>query len=721
MSQVNAMKALLACTVLAAGTTAAIAETSFIPTTYRVSGDVTVDLLGPVAGVDVFNGLNPGSESISAKFGGGVLVQGSMSGFSLTEGKVALQGALLVVTGEETDPIQIANPIVTIDGTGDGQILSSDLEQFTPFFDLPASLRTSVIDPAGQMQVVNGITISRELAELLGMPQAAGQLVGQITINMDDRDDLSRRTVEDFSSLDAADANEVTGDVVRVCGAGSPFNPPTTGPDVIVGDINGISNYTAVGSIKAYSIGTTSCNIGTVNLQWFAAQNRHPVIPQDIYRFTPGTLGANQDTKMRQLGQSFLKHGFFALSESLCCPGQCNTVPAGDFLGTGCSDPYTAARNGTQANIGPSWEVNTSTGFYPYPWSAPAAAANIGRRLQVNTAELSSQPAGTIYFAECQYVSPDESSFGGLMNDNNNASHRRLTIGATSPWNATLASTTQRMRPAILAWQDNDNTVGVSIVDSVQSGAHDGRYYVAYDTTNMGPGVWRYEYNVYNLNGGRGVQSFSVPIPAGAVITNTGFWDVNAHSGDGVNDVTRSGTDWAISVGSSNVTWSTDLCSTNANANALMWGTMFSFWFDCNLPPEKLAGTLTHFRGNGPYLPQPGGSNCGTGTPGTSSAQLNVPGLDCNGNGVADSIDIATGASQDANVNGVPDECEVPPACPGDVDGDGSVGLSDIAGVITCWGQPVVGPCANADQDGDMQVGLSDIAVVSNNWAVTCP
>lgn len=720
MSQVNAMKALLACTVLAAGTTAAIAETSSIPTTYRVSGDVTVDLLGPVAGVDVFNGLNPGSESIRAKFGGGVLVQGSISGFSLTEGKVALQGALFVVTGEETDPIQIANPIVTIDGAGDGQILSSDLEQFTPYFDLPASLRTSVIDPAGQMQVVNGITISRELAELLGMPQAAGQLVGQITINMEDRDDLNRRVVEDFSSLDAADTNEVTGDVVRVCGPGSPFNPPTTGPDVIVGDINGITNYTPVGAVKAYSVGTTSCNIGTVNLQWIQNQNRHPVIPQDIYRFTPATLGANMDTKMRQLGQSFLKHGFFALSESLCCPGQCNGTD-GTALGTGCSDPYTAARNGTQSNIGPSWEVNTSTGWYQYPWSAPAPAATIGRRLQVNTAELSSQPAGTIYFAECQYVSPDESGFGGLMNDNNNASHRRLTIGATTPWNAALASTTQRMRPAILAWQDNDNTVGVTNVDSVQSGAHDGRYIVAYDTTNMGGGVWRYEYNVYNLNGGRGVQSFSVPIPAGAVISNTGFWDVNAHSGDGVSDVTRSGTDWVIAVGSSDVTWSTDLCSTNANANALMWGTMFSFWFDANLPPQKLDGTLTHFRGNGPYLPQPGGSNCGTGTPGTSSASVNVPALDCNGNGVADSIDIATGTSQDTDMNGVPDECEMPPACPGDVDGDGFVGLSDIAGVITCWGQPAAGPCASADQDGDMQVGLSDIAVVSNNWAVTCP
>ncbi len=31
---------------------------------------------------------------------------------------------------------------------------------------------------------------------------------------------------------------------------------------------------------------------------------------------------------------------------------------------------------------------------------------------------------------------------------------------------------------------------------------------------------------------------------------------------------------------------------------------------------------------------------------------------DCNGNGIPDSIDIATGTSKDCNSNGIPDECE---------------------------------------------------------------
>ena len=40
-----------------------------------------------------------------------------------------------------------------------------------------------------------------------------------------------------------------------------------------------------------------------------------------------------------------------------------------------------------------------------------------------------------------------------------------------------------------------------------------------------------------------------------------------------------------------------------------------------------------------------------------------ITGIDCNGNGIPDDIDIATGTSQDINGNGVPDECE--PDCNG--------------------------------------------------------
>lgn len=60
--------------------------------------------------------------------------------------------------------------------------------------------------------------------------------------------------------------------------------------------------------------------------------------------------------------------------------------------------------------------------------------------------------------------------------------------------------------------------------------------------------------------------------------------------------------------------------------------------------------------------------------------------IDCNGNGVADSEDIATGESEDANGNGIPDECEIPPAprfVRGDVDGDSLLTIGDPIRILS--------------------------------------
>lgn len=60
------------------------------------------------------------------------------------------------------------------------------------------------------------------------------------------------------------------------------------------------------------------------------------------------------------------------------------------------------------------------------------------------------------------------------------------------------------------------------------------------------------------------------------------------------------------------------------------------------------------------------------------------------------------------------------PACPGDADGDGVVGLSDIAAIIACWGEH--DHCDHgADLDFSRDIGLGDAAVVIRHWGATCP
>src|SRR5262249_27469625 len=131
------------------------------------------------------------------------------------------------------------------------------------------------------------------------------------------------------------------------------------GPDVIVGSLNGVDSYGTNGSgIYAYALGTTSCNIGTVDLGWLGSINQHPVIGQSTSRLKNG--------RFEQIGMSWLKHGFTALTGNVCAT--CNNPGTGSLLGVGCSDPYSSSLNGSQGN-GPRSEVNPSTGYYPYPIS----------------------------------------------------------------------------------------------------------------------------------------------------------------------------------------------------------------------------------------------------------------------------------------------------------------------------------------------------------------
>ena len=202
------------------------------------------------------------------------------------------------------------------------------------------------------------------------------------------------------------------------------------GPDVIVGDLNGMDSYGTNGSgIYAYSIGTDSCNIGNVWLNWFSGTNQHPVIAQNFYRLKNG--------RFEQIGMSWLKHGFFALSGSLCF-NDCQSTN-GTHLGVHCSDPYSSSLNGSQSN-GPRNEVNASTGYFPYPiaGSYPSPTPTIGRRLQCAANDVNpAMNAGAMYWAEGQYVTPDDAAAG---NQNNNASYRRIQFASNGTFSASFVS-----------------------------------------------------------------------------------------------------------------------------------------------------------------------------------------------------------------------------------------------------------------------------------------
>lgn len=54
-------------------------------------------------------------------------------------------------------------------------------------------------------------------------------------------------------------------------------------------------------------------------------------------------------------------------------------------------------------------------------------------------------------------------------------------------------------------------------------------------------------------------------------------------------------------------------------------------------------------------------------------------------------------------------------ACPGDVDGDGAVGVEDMLACIGGWGSP------DGDADGDGTTNVSDVLLVISTWGNSCP
>jgi hypothetical protein len=372
-------------------------------------------------------------------------------------------------------------------------------------------------------------------------------------------------------------------------------------PDVTVGELDAMQHYTgsgAIGGIRAYSVGTVSCNIGNQPLEWIDVPNEYlsccgitssgriyPVISGNIYRMDLTT------GRFRQVGQSWLKHGFCALNGTACdsCPTQSN--PGCAYLMPQCSDPYSASLNGSQGGLGPKWEINPTTGDIPLNWTGQGTTGNaIFKRIQVAETELTA--ANSLLFVSSIYVHPQD-SVNNL--DNNSQSYRRFTVsGSFAP---TMQGSTARQSPAIFAWRDHGlgaNTPDPNVQLSAVDVPNDGRYWIGSKVVQVStsPARWRYEYAVQNLNADRGASSFSVPINAVANITAIGFSDVAYHSGE-----LQTGTDWTGVASGSAVTWTYANNQTDDRAeNILRWDTIYNFWFEADVAPGAGSSTITMFK-----------------------------------------------------------------------------------------------------------------------------
>ena len=437
------------------------------------------------------------------------------------------------------------------------------------------------------------LRLSRELAEFMGDAGLADVTIGSVTVH---------------ALAEWVGGAEPEGDDL------SPGDEPlplggTIGPDMTFCQLFGLGQFGRSGDIVGLSEGTTSWNIGDEDLIWLnIPDEEHPFIVMNLYRL--------MNDRIEQIGQSHIKHGFFALGNHQCGGPPCSYEPGhgtGNWLGTGCTDTYGPGLNASQGGLGPRYEVNPWTGAWFYPGSHMQGGhghdGEIDHRLQVHDSDLNApENPGATYYAEGYYVMLDD------VEAMNNASWKPVTPSGSPGGNWFFSMTSSGTLPeegfAIDAWAGAQQTILAQEVPVTEFVSPDGRCKLAAKATDLGGGQWHYDYALLNIDMDRQVGSFRIPISPDSAISNIGFHAVE-HHGEAVNTadadaVAIDNMPWKVTVFEDSIVWSTE-------TNPLRWGTMYNFRFDVDAAPVSTAVTLDMFR---------------PGTPGTVSGTTIGPDVD---------------------------------------------------------------------------------------------
>ena len=539
---------------------------------------------------DLLRGLQPGSMALAlqnSSAGANAMGYGSLP--------AALRSSLKRLTVEKLPAGQGVDLAVRDSNTG-----------FT-FFNIEGHQYN--YDAAGRSFTITGgrLHISKQFGSALGNPSETGSLGGTISIG------AAMRPIQIDQVVRGETKSMVMPPMQRAVGPRVP-NLVTHGPDVIVGDVEDIEEGGNTASQVGLDVGTDSCNNGDQPVDWFALpQNDHPVVPQNLYRMSGGTTN---DARFEQIGQSWMKHTFLALEESVC--STCNTsgCQTGTHLCPGCSDPYCCGLNGDQGQLGSRAWMNPFTGSYPAGNDTNGQPTvmdhtshshdGVAHRIRVNIDDLNqSLNQGSSYFAEAAYIAPSEytwcQSHPDQCNMFNNVSYRQFSVtGTNPPFNFSPLAPTVRMQPAIMAW------TGATINQIQPDPGNDGIWFMGYKITNPSTGVWHYEYALYNMNLDRSIQSVSVPLGVGVNISNIDFHAPPQEPGwpyDGTfNNQGYSSTPWTVTQASNSITWNAETFAQNQNANAIRFGTLYNFRFDADQPPQTASATVGFLKTGSPMM-----------------------------------------------------------------------------------------------------------------------
>lgn len=411
-------------------------------------------------------------------------------------------------------------------------------------------------EPGLRIHYLN-MAISGNWATTLGRPELAGLVIGMAEV------------AANVEYLSGVSENE-------------PYEPNFTDGflDVKLGILDRIQQAGHEGiypdGVAGLTMATTSCNVGSVDVPWLAPMEEdHPLIHMALYR--------ELDGRFEQVGVSWMKHGFFALSNSQCT--LCQHPSNGTFLGVGCSDTYGPGNNSDRRYLGPRDEVDPFAGTWECTGSHFAGGLpdcirrhdgsghnSVEHLLVVADADLGDENA--TYYYEGYYV------VRGDQDKMNNWASRICSMTWDNRWDFTTPGTNNPLveGPALLRWGTLQTYVPIP---------DDGQVLLAVDTrvVDLGQNIHGYEYALLNMDSDREIRSFSMPVAGNANVTNIEFHDSDL---DPTND-------WQGTVEGGLLTWSTAEYG-NENARPLVFGELMNFRFEADSPPESRDATLGIFK-----------------------------------------------------------------------------------------------------------------------------
>lgn len=373
---------------------------------------------------------------------------------------------------------------------------------------------------------------------------------------------------------------------------------PTFGSDLIVAQISAENPETSLlyrgpsgladEPVTVYSARIVLCNTDDGNVPVLIDSAMHPMFVQNLYRAKNG--------RFQQIGMSWVRHLGVTTNQSLCGPGDCEALPGTfDQLCPDCGTDVYGSFMAVQFRMGPRFEINPVTEIGPQPFTGhgETGPTPISKLMQVRNSDL--DPAlnpGARYFIETQVLSNADRMSGSQIN---NVSAREVLVQQSSAdvFDLQVTGPTLVGEPAIKLWASTDPLVTCEPNDI----ANDGRLYLASRAAQITPTRWQYNWAIYNQDSRKSVSGLSVPLSSALLVQSTGFYDVDYHSGDGnVLGTNFSGVDWPAAIAPDSIRWHTDDFATDPNANAIRWGTAYSFELVTNAAPAAQSIELELYR-----------------------------------------------------------------------------------------------------------------------------